>query len=272
MDIRKLRLISFDMDGTVLADRSEITSRLARALSDAAKRRILVVPCTGRGRSQVPKTVEELRPPFTITSNGARIRDEKTGDTICRKLLDWQIAAEVLGALKSWDVFVCVHMDETVWHQWGDEEYIRRRYRVPSYAQVLLTDDARALVRGKRHGVEKIFVRAGEAGEREEIRGSILARFPVSCSSSSAYNLEFSAPDCSKGAALRWLCGRLGIEGSEVMAFGDGENDREMLQFAGRGIAVGNALPVCREAADEIIGDCASDGVAEYLEKIFTNL
>ena len=53
------------------------------------------------------------------------------------------------------------------------------------------------------------------------------------------------------------------------MAFGDGENDREMLRFAGRGLAVGNALPVCKKAADQVIGACEEDGVARYLEEVF---
>ena len=75
-------------------------------------------------------------------------------------------------------------------------------------------------------------------------------------------------PDCSKAAALQWLCQRLGVDPTEVVAVGDGENDKEMLQFAGLGVAMGNAHPACQAAADVVIGTCSEAGVADFLEKL----
>ena len=53
-----------------------------------------------------------------------------------------------------------------------------------------------------------------------------------------------------------------------MVAFGDGENDKEMLSLVGLGVAMGNAHPACKEAADVVIGTCAEDGVAEFLERL----
>lgn len=272
MDRNKLRLIAFDMDGTVLHDGEEITPRLQRLLRQAIKKGIYVVPCTGRGRMQLPISLAELSLPYTITSNGARIRDERNNCTIHSSLIDWQTAADVFRELGEYDAFLCVHIDEVVYNQHEDEAYIRRKYHMPPYMNVALTPSAEKTVRNRRRGVEKIFVRTDDVFQREQMRRRILERYSLNCASSSAYNLEFSAPGCSKGAALRWLCKRLGVEGSQVMAFGDGENDREMLEFAGWGLAVGNALPSCKESADQVIGACAQDGVAEYLETVLEPL
>ena len=75
-------------------------------------------------------------------------------------------------------------------------------------------------------------------------------------------------PGCSKASALRWLCEYLQIDPAQVIAFGEGENDKEMLQFVGLGLAVANADEVCRAAADGVIGACEEDGVAQYLEQL----
>ncbi len=266
MDTQKLRLIAFDMDNTVLADGAEITPRLQSILLRAMEQGIQVIPCTGRGRRQMPRTLEALPLLYTITSNGGLIRDEKQNQTIYSNLIDWQTTAGILHDLAAFGVFFCVHIDQAVYFECSEERYVREKYHIPDYMPVDLTENAEQLVRTRREGAEKIFLRTDDDILREEIRRSILEKYPVFCSSSSAHNLEFGVPGCSKGTALRWLCEHLGIKGSDVVAFGDGENDKEMLQFAGRGLAVANAQPACKEAADAVIGSCAGDGVAEYLE------
>lgn len=267
MNTQTIRLIAFDMDNTVLADGAEITPRLQKVLLEAMKRGVQVIPCTGRGRRQMPRTLEELPLLYTITSNGSLVRDEKQDRTMYSDLVDWQVTADILHELKAFGVFFCVHIDRAVYFECSEETYVREKYHIPDYMPVDLTENAERLVRTRREGAEKIFLRTDDAALRDEIRRRILEKYPVFCSSSSAHNLEFGVPGCSKGVSLRWLCRHLGIDGSEVVAFGDGENDKEMLEFAGRGLAVANAQPACRAAADEVIGSCAGDGVAVYLEK-----
>lgn len=67
------------------------------------------------------------------------------------------------------------------------------------------------------------------------------------------YFVEFLRPDASKGAGLALVCEHLGVDMSEVVAFGDGDNDREMLQMAGIGVAMRNATPAAKEAADVLL-------------------
>jgi hypothetical protein len=270
VDNREKKLIAFDMDGTVLAARGEVTSRLRAALEYAMEKGVYVVPCTGRSRRQLPMSLEALSLPYTITANGARVRDEKKGVTIHSDLLDWQTARGLCKLVKRFPgASVCVYIEETVYFEGAGEAQIRQSYHIPSYMEVKLTGDAEILVETRRQGVEKLFVRVEDASAREAMRCEV-AKWPqVSCSSSSPRNLEFGKAGCSKGAALCWLCQTLNVEREAVLAFGDGENDREMLRFAGRGLAVGNALPVCKKAADQVIGACEEDGVARYLEEVF---
>ena len=266
MEKKAIRLIAFDMDGTVLYNGAEITLRLQRILKKALEQGIYVVPCTGRGRLQLPATLAALDLPYTITSNGGRLRDERADETIYTNLVDWETAAGICHDITELEHFMCVHVDGHVHFQGAEEEYIRVKFSIPEYIPVDLTDSTERLLRETHGGAEKIFVRPATEEIRQQIRQRIMDKYDVYCSSSSAHNLEFGKPDCSKAAALQWLCERLGVDPSEVVAFGDGENDKEMLQFAGVGVAMGNAHPACQQAADVVIGTCAEDGVAEFLE------
>ena len=163
---------------------------------------------------------------------------------------------------------MCVHVDGHVHFQGAEEEFIRRKFSIPEYIPVDLTESTENLLRKTHGGAEKIFVRPATEEIRQQIRQRIMDRYEVYCSSSSMHNLEFGKADCSKGAALTWLCDSLGVNLSQVIAFGDGENDKEMLQLVGHGVAMGNGHPACKEAADVVIGTCAEDGVAAYLETI----
>ena len=263
-----IRMIAFDMDGTVLYNGAEITSRLQDILRRALAQGIYVVPCTGRGRWQLPATLAELDLPYTITSNGGRLRDESTGETIYTNLVDWETAAGICHDITEMENFMCVHVDGHVHFQGAEEEFIRWKFSIPEYIPVDLTDSTEMLLRRTHGGAEKIFVRPATEEIRQQIRQRILDKYDVYCSSSSMHNLEFGRPDCSKGAALKWLCNHLNMDPSQVVAFGDGENDKEMLSLVGLGVAMGNAHPACKAAADVVIGTCAEDGVAEYLEQL----
>ena len=145
---------------------------------------------------------------------------------------------------------------------------LERRYSFSHLAVMHAVPDGEALIRERKEGIEKIFVRTENIDVRARIRDTIMERYPVFCSSSSIKNLEFSMPGCSKATALQWLCEYLGIDRGQVIAFGDGENDKEMLRFVGLGLAVADADEACRAAADGVIGTCEEDGVAICLERL----
>lgn len=79
--------------------------------------------------------------------------------------------------------------------------------------------------------------------------------------------VELVPKGCSKRTSMEFLCARLGLSREQVYAFGDGSNDVEMLQFAGCGIAMGNASDQAKEAADYVTASLREDGVYKALEK-----
>ncbi len=268
MEKKQIRLIAFDMDGTVLYDRKEISPRLQAILKKALAQGIYVVPCTGRGRCEVPATVAALPMTHSITSNGALCVDEGADQVLHENLIPWEKAVKIFRELKEMNTFVTVHMDGIVYFEHDDEEYIRDYYDAADYMKIHLTHSAADLVAERKRDPEKVYARAENEEHHIRVKQAVSEIYPLFYSSSATENMEFSMPGCSKGSTLKWLCEYLKVEPDQVVAFGDGENDKEMLTFAGIGVAVGNANPICKAAADVVIGTYAEDAVASYLEEL----
>jgi HAD superfamily hydrolase (TIGR01484 family) len=81
--------------------------------------------------------------------------------------------------------------------------------------------------------------------------------------------LDLTPVGVSKASGLEHVCRELGLTSSDVLAIGDGRNDIEMLRWAGRGVAMGQAVEVVREAADAVTETVYDDGVAVELERWF---
>lgn len=268
MEKRQIRMIAFDMDGTVLYDGSEISARLQSILKKALEQGIYVVPCTGRARCEIPHTLTALGLTHTVTTNGALICDERADQILHTKLIPWEMAAEIYHELKKLDVYVTVHIGGRVFFKGESEQEVRDIYGLADYIPMPTIRDAEVFVRETQEDLEKIYARARTPQEHERIMGVVKGKYPLFYSSSAVTNMEFSALGCSKGSALEWLCEHLGVDPSQVVAFGDSENDKEMLRFAGIGAAMANGNDLCKAAADVVIGTCADDGVAEYLEQL----
>ena len=79
--------------------------------------------------------------------------------------------------------------------------------------------------------------------------------------------LDLTPVGVSKASGVEHVCRALGLTAADVLAVGDGRNDIEMLQWAGRGVAMGQAVEVVREAADHVTAEVYDDGVAVELER-----
>ena len=94
---RDIRIIALDLDGTLLNSNKELTERNYRALEEAARRGIEIVPTTGRFYNAMPQVIRDL--PFVhyaITINGAQAADVRTGEVLYRAEIPWQRAVELM--------------------------------------------------------------------------------------------------------------------------------------------------------------------------------
>ena len=102
----------------------------------------------------------------------------------------------------------------------------------------------------------------------DDLKQRMLARFDgrLYISKSLPYFLEFASPDVTKAAGLDFLSEHVGFSSERTVAFGDGENDVELIDWAGYGVAVANAHDRVKEVADFVCPSVDEEGVAQVLE------
>jgi Cof subfamily protein (haloacid dehalogenase superfamily) len=108
----------------------------------------------------------------------------------------------------------------------------------------------------------------GDPRVLEGLKERMVARFDgrLYISTSLPYFLEFASPDVTKAAGLQFVAKRLGFSRERTVAFGDGENDIELVDWAGFGVAVDNADELVKERADFVCPSVTDEGVAQVLE------
>ena len=200
--------------------------------------------------------------------------DTETGGNIYRAEIPLEQAIEIMTYLDRFPIIYDCYKDNTGWmtrSMWDQAEvfapnayYVSsirtRRKPVPELKEHL-----------RQHGgsVQKIQLFSTDPALRTALLKELPTRFShLAVSSSVERNVEINHEDANKGAALTALASRLGLDRSQVMAFGDGLNDISMIREAGTGVAMQNAVDEVKAAADLITGSCEESGVAEVIEQI----
>ena len=276
MEKKDIKLITLDLDGTLLNSRKELSERNRRALAAAAEKGIAVVPATGRFYSGMPKAILEL--PFlryAITINGARVYDAREDAVPRRAEMPSELAVDIMAYLEERGAAYDCYQDEWGWMSADtlaqaevfapDRHYLDliSRLRTP-------VPDLRAYIREQGRGVQKVqaYFREDQLALRGELLNTMGTLFPgTSVTSAIGRNMEINAAEANKGAAAQALAEHLGLRREQTMAFGDGLNDMSMLKMAGLGIAMANAGPEILAAIPERTASCDEDGVALAIER-----
>jgi 5-amino-6-(5-phospho-D-ribitylamino)uracil phosphatase len=247
-----IRLIATDIDGTLLSSQGQLPEENARAIQEAAARGIEIVIVTGR-RFHAARTIAQQLPcdATLIVSNGALVKS-MAGETHLRSLLPMEIARKVIEATGEFRQYSGVIFDRPFARQVIFERidwegpimgpYLRRhRAHVAELAPLVACLD-------NEDPVEVMFIAACqiirdahrklEAHERRADFTLALTEYEERGMSM----LDVLQRGVTKGAALAEWVRRRGIAPCEVMAIGDNWNDREMLEFAGTPIVMGNGV------------------------------
>ena len=269
-----LRLIAFDLDGTLLRSDKSISPRTLQALHAAQEKGVLLVPATGRLYRSLPEALlDEQLSRYFILVNGAQVYDAQEDKTLLTEELPPELALPMLQFLKTRNVVRGVYIDglghmsredyaaiHNVARTFATETLLRRSY--------CPTDDLEQFT-ASAHSVQKIIAFFHDQSEKQPVLREIAANFPgYAVSSSLGNNIEINAKYATKGNALRFLCRQLGIYPAQCMAFGDGTNDYSMLRAAGLGVAMGNASEEVQSCADEVTQTNDEDGVAQMIERV----
>ena len=268
-----IRLIAFDLDGTLLNSKKEITPETFRVLELAASKGIEIVPVTGRFWEAMPASVKSLEfVNYAVTLNGAEIFDVRESKSLGRFEMPLERARTLCHTFDDLNVIYDFVAD-------GHGFMKRELYeRLPDVMigewQVKIVRDLRTPVDdvyselSMKTGVQKMQIYTKDSDLRLRLLESLPVVFPkLLFTSSVPNNIEINDPSANKGSGLKFIAERLNIPMSETIAFGDGSNDIYMIRDAGIGVAMSNAIDEIKEAADYITLSCDEDGVAEGIKK-----
>ncbi|HFI0264922.1 TPA: Cof-type HAD-IIB family hydrolase [Streptococcus suis] len=269
-----IKLIALDMDGTLLNENKELMQPQIDAIHQAVEAGVTVVLCTGRPLVGVKPFVEQLgfdtEEEYIIVNNGCSTHSTKDWS-----LIDWEeLSVADIDYLSTF-----IENDDVQISLFDEEDYFvlaeKANARVTLDAglvgmipQPIDLSEARS---GKHRFFEAMFV-----GEKEHIDAFENQHNPVlsqgySTVRSQDYLLEILPNGASKATGLKKLADRLGILPEEIMAMGDANNDLEMIEFAGLGIAMGNANEQVKAIAQDITDTNVNNGVAKAIEKHILN-
>ncbi|MFC3533103.1 Cof-type HAD-IIB family hydrolase [Vogesella facilis] len=258
------RAIATDLDGTLLDADSRVNARSWQALRRAAAAGCQLIVATGRHHRDVRDILAAGRdlPISVISSNGARVHGHDDSELYAANLPPALVNKLVQPALAG-DAEMALYLDS---------ERLACRYQGPLQAYAGKAQQLDSLADYHGSNVAKIIYYAAPDA-LAAIERDILYRFEGQLAlvySQDCY-LEVMAPGVSKGSALSLLLARLGIAAEHCAAFGDAQNDVEMLQLVGHPHRMANASPRLSGKVPQAraIGHHADSAVAGVLERAF---
>ncbi len=262
---RAVDLVAIDIDGTLLRTDKRLSRKVVDSVRAATKRGVRVVLATARP----PRTVREIHKhlgldTFCINYNGALIHDPVRRLNLHHQPLAGTLARKIIAAARKVDPHVLVSIE--ILDKWYTDNFDDA---FPTETSRAFSPDFVGELDAFLHvPVTKLMLLAPP--ERlAKIRVMVERKFAghVALAVSDDYLLQIVKPGVDKGIALARIAHDYGVPAERVAAIGDAPNDVGMLRWAGLGIAVENAWPQARDAADVIVPGNDADGVAVAMEQ-----
>lgn len=273
-----IKAIVLDIDGTLLTSEKKISEKTKQSLIHAQKKGVKVILASGRPTSGMLSLAKELLMDvyegFLVSYNGAVAMDCLTHQPIFSKVIPNDSAKKILNHLKQFQLIPMIN-DET--YMYVNDVY-NNQLQLPdgpfniieyeSRGGQFLLCEVKDLAEFVDFPLYKILI----AGDPEYLQQNHLAiKEPfldqVTAAFSAPFYLEFTMKGIDKAKALNEIAAQLSITQNEILSFGDGQNDRSIIEYAGTGIAMGNAVDELKEIADDVTLSNDEDGIAVALEK-----
>lgn len=267
------KLVATDVDGTLINSAERVPQRLREVIARLTDQGVTLALSTGRPPRWIHNVLEQINVlPMCICANGAVLYDAAKDEVVAAHTLSSEtmtnavmVAREALAAhggigvaveragrsaLDPTDELFVVTPEYS--HAWPSAEH-----GLVSEEEVLSQPATKLLMRSEVLESQQLFdiVRAALPEDHVHVTFSMAGGL-----------IEVAAPGVTKALGVSNLAQRLNIAREDVITFGDMPNDIEMLRWAGTGVAMGNALPIVKEAADYITNTNDEAGVAEILE------
>ncbi|MCW8131253.1 MAG: HAD family phosphatase [Planctomycetota bacterium] len=266
----EIRLISLDLDGTLLRSDNRIGERTRTALKKAHDRGVSIVLNSGRMTPSMEFAAELLDfDVHLISYNGAAASSPKAQGRakLFEKPMFLDVARELLAFAKTRGLQLNYYLDEVIYSEDAPhlrphiDLYVRRTGSPYKFVE-------RAEAHATRAPYKVLFI--VDPKVRDPLEAELAPRYAsrATITRTDPEYLEFLHPEVDKGVGLRGLAAAMGFSMEQVMAVGDADNDEPMVRAAGWGVGMANAKPSVRAVARAITqNDHNHDGVGEAVER-----
>ena len=268
----EIRLIATDLDCTLLRPDKTISDRTVAAIRLAHRAGLQVVAATGRYPTALAALLTPVGIDYAVASNGAQAYRLTTGELLFEEELSRDAAASVIEYLSR-------RLDGVRFEAVTDHGTVH--YVEPGYQDLVNADERRLFPLDYHeldtagmlgHPIVKLAVRHPSVlpdAMLDLLAASGLRGYHAT--TSGAPFLEISGAGVTKASGVARLAGHLGVEPHQVLAVGDARNDVELLEWAGIGVAMGNAVAEALAAADHQTASNDEDGFAYAVERLLNH-
>ncbi len=260
------KMIVLDIDDTLLTTEHIISPKTKAKLIEVQKDGVQVVLCSGRPSVGMIPLAKELEVDkyggYVISYNGANIVDIESNSVIYENNLNVEQIHRLFDLSKEVGVGIHTYSETSI--------VAEKEYKYTKFESELVWMPIETVDRFKEV-VNRPVVKAIMVDEPDVLKSIESKVLPytkdLSVTYSKPFFLEFMNNAVNKGLSLKYLCDKIGVKQSEVIAFGDSHNDLAMIEYAGMGVAMGNSVNEVKAMANFITKTNNEDGIAFALEK-----
>ena len=267
-----VKFIALDIDGTLVNEKKQLTAKTYEAIHRAAEKGIVIAIASGRplkGILPVAKVLDlDKIGGYILSFNGGRILEYPSMKVIRNITLKPEYIPEIYELSVSNKVNIMSYEGDIVISENVQDKYLI----LEAGLNGLETKQIDNFVKHIDFPINKCLM-LGEGNYLAEVEKVVHNKLSdrMDVYRSEPYFLEVLPKGIDKAKSLEELIQKLGIDRSELMTFGDGYNDKTMIEYAGIGVAMANARPEVRECADFVTLSNEEDGVAFAIEKYIFN-
>jgi hypothetical protein len=259
-----IKLITIDIDGTLITPDKRITNPVREAIRYAEEKGVMVSLITGRLYPTCKKYSLELGISGPcIIYQGAMIIDPRTDEVLQEIRVSKDIALDTIEYSRRNNLSLNVYMDQYTFYTEKPNKYSILDAQL-NEVEIQIVDDIEKIV--TKDPLKLMFVGEFQIISKLEYLFSSKDE-SYSASTSLPQFLEIVGKRATKRDALEWLSKRFNVKREEIMAIGDSHNDISMIEWAGIGVAMGNADEKVKKIADFITLSNTEDGVAYVINK-----
>ncbi|PZE20722.1 Cof-type HAD-IIB family hydrolase [Paenibacillus xerothermodurans] len=258
------KMLAIDIDDTLINDDKEISEGTKKALAQAIAHGVTVTLATGRMYASAKQLAAQLELNVPLISyQGSLIKNLLDGSTLYERAVPTEAARFVFDYCERNGLHLQTYFNDVLYAKEKNEKIeayaalSKIPYTVyPEFSELADKPSSKLLIIDDPDKLDQVAV---------ELRAEI--GHQVHLTKSKPHFLEIMHREGNKGDALRYLATHFGYDMSQVIAIGDSWNDHEMIEAAGLGVAMGNAVDSLKEIADYVTYSNNEDGVKHVVEK-----